>query len=132
MLNRILNLFRKQEDISENEKKLRVSGKAIYFSFDDCVIKSFKSTEEDALSFPSKIKMLDGLAGRGESYQKGSEICYIICEIIMEEKQVKFVSPPLPKNKTVLTSLLYEQGGVNVFVDPANLEVYFFDLNFLK
>lgn len=70
MLNRILNLFRKQDDISKNEKKLRASGKAIYFSFDDCVIKSFQPIAEGGLSFPTKIEMLDGLVGRDKSYPK--------------------------------------------------------------
>ncbi|HLP39528.1 hypothetical protein [Lacibacter sp.] len=96
----------------------------------NCEIKTNKYTEE--VSRPlSRISMLDGLyqGERNLTLIEKTVTVFIYTHTKPDGSKVKFYSPPIYKDESVIERYLYEDVSVIIYIeDSAN---YYFDISFL-
>src|SRR6478735_1111532 len=131
-------LTKKVEEKTESEystwkNKLKESGIKIEVDLNAVEIKASSYREENTSVYQnSKYAALDELSGedRREYTQISQTVLTYTTEVI--GKMRTFISPAIAKNEDSVVFLLANQKKTFLYVDPFDIENYFFDLEFLE
>ena len=135
-----------QKQLSEIINELKSNGERIAVDLSKCEIKENNYTEErEKYGHPNELLTLDierqiqGWNAIGGGSIRNVEQVHVKQSVLIYQiqntrigKTEKFISRVIPKDKISLSFYLDKQKKTNLYIDKANRECYYFDLDFLN
>lgn len=121
-------------DFNQWRNGLKASGMVLEVDFDQCEIKSNQYREEvvkDHYSPMDNYMALDALVGHDNTQYNNVDQSIIVFEADLGGEKKTFYSPLVHKDRTTLEFLLLDQKSTKIYVDRANADNYYFDVEFL-
>ena len=114
-------------------EQLKLNGDKVKVTLDNAEVKS-RTYHNEIISdsTPSRTEMLDALYDSNRNY-KTEEIrqTYIVYYKQYNGKNYKFISHATTQDPEVVKMFIDRQNGIDLYIDPANPEKYYFDLSFV-
>ena len=111
---------------------LKLTGDKIRITLDNSEVKS-RTFQQDMItnSVPTKMEMIDALYDSNRNY-KTSEIqqTYIVFYKQYGNKTYKFISQATTQSPELLKEYIYNQNGIDLYIDKENPNSYYFNFPF--
>jgi len=132
LIKNMFSYLKSKRKLKANELLL-ANGNIIEVPLSDCDIKSGQLySDDESFSTPSRAEMVDALFGKQKEQPAPSTATYIIYTWRDSGgSSRRFISSPIFMPPESLRLRLDNQHYTNIYVDPANINNYFFDIRFL-
>lgn len=130
-------LQEKQLQSTGSDRSLQISqliltGDKVKVTLDNSEVRT-RSYQKEFINtnFPTQIEMLDGLYDGNRNYKtQHIEQTYIVFYKQYGGKTYKFISQPTLEESYIVKRYIDNQGGIDLYVDKANPNNYYFDFRF--
>jgi hypothetical protein len=116
-----------EHSLAPNLHHLKETGHRVKLSLENCEVKT-RSFQVESFKEDSSIAGLDALYDQNRNYQlKEVTKTYLVYKRKHDGQLQTFVSPPISQDAVSIKMYLDEK-GINLYIDNANHELYYFDL----
>ena len=116
------------------QRDLKASGIALTVEFDKCklITNQYREEVEKGYGAMSESVAMDSLMGLEEPDYHDIDQSVLVYEVTIKGQSMTFYSPPINKEKVSLQLLLGIQKTTTLYVDPNDVDNYYFDLDFIR
>jgi len=109
-------------------QELISKGKVILIKPEHVEVKTSEQWIETEKELTTTV-MLDSLIGKAGVTNEKRIVSYLVYQTMNDNKLIKYVSPPIYKDKSSILMTLSNLEVIKIYIDSTNVENYYFDVS---